>query len=216
MKKLFIFLSLIVATTTMRSQTFYGTGVYLNADPLGAVFDLSNPDLYDGFVLKVKDASGNVVVDLGAILQSVMSGSTGTYTVPYVSYHGIDCSPLTSYSFTYQTQYYVDYYFPSTWQFDYYTHNPYTTIGINLYLYDEDDRYMGLYKIGTPEYAHTMYSTYWHCYGIGTGLSYISQFRKFYINPTNTDYEDAYYDDYQAGYLSKIDHVKLNISFRGN
>ena len=215
MKILFMFLSLIVATTTMQAQTFYGSGVYLYADG-SAVFDLSNPDLYDGFMLKVKDASGNVVVDLGAILQSEMSGSTGTYTIPWVSPYGTYCSPLTTYSFTYQTRYYVDYYFPSTWQFDYYTHNPYTTIGINLYLYDEDDHCMGLYKIGTPEYAHTMYSTYWHCYGIGTGLSYIAQFKKSNINPFNTDYEDKFFDNYEEQYLAAIDHVKLSISFRGN
>jgi hypothetical protein len=222
MKKLLMFLSLIMVTITMQAQTFYGSGVYLNADPDGAVFDLSNPDLYDGFVLKVREyPSGNVVVDLGAILQSVMSGSTGTYTVQYASYLGIDCSPLTTYSFTYGSYYYVDYYFPSTWQFDYYTHNPFTSLGINLYLYDANDNHMGLYKIGNPSYAHIEYSTHWHCYGTGGAPTLPIPFIKrvnsiYYIQPT-WQYEDLFYDHFNDGvgsFMESIDHVKLGVSFR--
>ena len=214
MKKLFMFLLLIVATTTMRAQTFYGTGVYLNADG-SAVFDLSNPDLYDGFMLKVKDASGNVVVDLGAILQSEMSGSSGTYTIPWVSPYGYDCSPSTTYSFTYGNYYYVEYYFPSTWQFYYYTHNPYTSIKIKLYLFDYDDNWIGTYNIGECQYGHTLYvGQYWHCYGLGLlapSSTSVMQFRKNTIAYIG-DYEDMYYDDY-VNYLCLIDHVKLGISF---
>ena len=222
MKKITILSLLIIVTTTMQAQTFYGSGVYLNADPDSAVFDLSNPDLYDGFVLKVKDASGNVVVDLGAILQSEMSGSTGTYTIPWVSPYGYDCSPLTTYSFTYGNDYYVEYYFPSTWQFDYYTHNPYTELGINLYLFDAADNYIGIYQLGRPQYSHTEYSTHWHCYG--TGIQYIinSQFWNvndyYYIQPT-WPYLDLFYDDLDYNtncYFGLIDHVKLGISFRIN
>ncbi len=223
MKKLFIFLSLIVATTTMRAQTFYGTGVYLYADGFAA-FDLSNPYLYDGFVLKVKDASGNVVVDLGPILQSEMSGSMGAYTILWISPYGYDCSPSTTYSFTYNSYYSVEYYFPSTWQFYYYTHNPYTSIKIQLHLFDVDDVWMGTYDVGGCQFGHTLYlGQYWHCYGLGLDASNVSysQFRRntpyIYIRPT-LEYEDLFYDHFNDGYgsyIDTIDHVKLGISFTG-
>jgi hypothetical protein len=221
MKKITILSLLIIVTTTIQAQTFYGSGVYLYADG-NAVFDLSNPDLYDGFMLKVKDASGNVVVDLGAILQSEMSDSSVTYTIPWVSPYGYDCSPSTTYSFTYNSDYSVEYYFPSTWQFYYYTHNPYTSIRIQLHLFDVDDVWMGTYDVGGCQYGHTLYvGQYWYCYGLdilgssNSGFKRISNY--YYIRPT-WQYEDLFYDDFNGGsgsFIDTIDHVKLVVSFTG-
>lgn len=221
MKKITILSLLIIVTTTMQAQTFYGSGLYLNADPDGVYFDLSNPDLYNGFVLEVREyTTDNVVIDLGAELQSIMSGGSGTFYIPWVSPYGYNYSPSTTFSFDIGTEYYVYYYFPSTWQFDYYTHNPFTSFGVNVYLFDEDDNYLGIYQIGRPDYSHTEYSTHWHCYG--TAVEHYTTKKTFNlsgIQPT-WNYADLYYDEVDEiipnCYMDIIDHVRLGISFRNN
>lgn len=216
MKKTII-LSLLVAVSSlhMTAQTYYGSKILLNANDSGVDFDLDDPDLFNGFVLKILDANNNVIIDLGNELQNNIMTGNGTFHIPSSSF-GTEYTATTNYSFTYNSDYYkIEYYLPSTWQFNYYCHNPYTSFGVNVYLYDISDTYMGYVHIGEASYSHELMGTYWHCYGSdwGTYSPWSGvKIKESTIYPYWT-HEDMYYD-YYSYFKSQIDHCKISISFR--